>query len=146
MYVKCLVIVTFQSMSVCSFSLFSKMNEADTGPNWAILCPNLKPVLNHIRTHEIKVTNEKKRAKGWDTLHTCLIGNLTPNLMQFIDSLYQAHRLSRQGDGCLTGECKGTLLQLPQMERITNKHMFPGAEWRDSLQRRVGNSEPQAWI
>lgn len=36
------------------------------------------------------------------------------------------------------------VLQLPQMEGITNKHMFPGTESGDPLRRRSVKSEPQA--
>jgi len=64
--------------------------------------------------------------------------------MQFIGSLYQALRLSKQEDSHLTGESKGMVLQLPQIECITNKHMFPGTESGDPLWRRAVKSEPQA--
>ena len=67
MYIKCLLHATFQSLSAHSSSLFCKMDEADTTPKWADMCPNLKSVLNqdriHMRFRDISRSQMRKRGK-----------------------------------------------------------------------------------
>lgn len=132
MYAKCLVTATFQ----CQFTpphCFIKWMKLTVAPAGQVLCPNLKLFLNRdgnlTGSRDISRSPMIKRGRMVGTAFMCLIGKLISNLMSFTGSLYQALKLSRQGDGCLTGEWKGMLLQLPQTECITNKHMFPGTEW-----------------